>query len=139
VSRLRSLLVGCALTLCGSGAFAQTGAKRPCVLEFTGVVRQGVLTTSMRVTTMADGAKHTYISGGVDATCRGQGNRLLADSAEHYGDRKELILISKVRYSDERMRLDADRMVYFLESERVVATGSVRGNSTGGRGSRDPS
>ena len=126
---LRSaLLVACSVT----GASAQAGAKRPCVLEFIGVVRQGVLTTSMRVTTMADGAKHTYISGGVDATCRGQGNRLLADSAEHYGDRRELILISKVRYTDERMRLDADRMVYFLETERLVATGSVRGTSSGG-------
>jgi len=123
-----ALLVACSVT----GAAAQAGAKRPCVLEFTGVVRQGVLTTSMRVTTMADGAKHTYISGGVDATCRGQGNRLLADSAEHYGDRKELILISKVRYTDERMRLDADRMVYFLETERLVATGSVKGTSAGG-------
>ena len=86
----------------------------------------------MRVTTMADGAKHTFISGGVDATCRGQGNRLLADSAEHYGDRQELVLISKVRYTDEKMRLDADRMVYYLEGERLVATGSVRGTSTGG-------
>lgn len=113
-------------------ASAQVGTKRPCVLEFTGVVRRGVLTTSMRVTTMADGAKHTYISGGVDATCRGQGNRLLADSAEHYADRQELILISKVRYTDERMRLDADRMVYFLETERLLATGAVRGTSAGG-------
>jgi len=102
------------------------------VLEFTGVIRRGVLTTSMRVTTMADGAKHTFISGGVDATCRGQGNRLLADSAEHYDDRQELVLISKVRYADEKMRLEADRMVYLLETERLVATGSVRGTSTGG-------
>jgi len=101
-------------------------------LEFTGVIRRGVLTTSMRVTTMADGAKHTFISGGVDATCRGQGNRLLADSAEHYDDRQELVLISKVRYADEKMRLEADRMVYLLETERLVATGSVRGTSTGG-------
>lgn len=132
MSRLSLLCFAWLVTFGVTGVAAQAGAKRPCVLEFTGVVRQGVLTTSMRVTTMADGAKHTYISGGVDATCRGQGNRLLADSAEHYADRKELILISKVRYSDERMRLDADRMVYFLETERLVATGSVRGNSTGG-------
>jgi len=126
------VLVGLTAALYASEVDAQAGAKRPCVLEFTGVVRQGVLTTSMRVMTLGDGAKHTYISGGVDATCRGQGNRLLADSAEHYGDRKELILISKVRYTDERMRLDSDRMVYFLETEQLVATGSVRGTSSGG-------
>lgn len=118
--------------LCATTIGAQRSAGRPCVLEFTGVVRQGVLTTSMRVLTTAEGAKHTYISGGVDATCRGQGNRLLADSAEHYGDRQELILIAKVRYSDEKMRLDADRMVYRLDLEQLVATGRVRGTSSGG-------
>jgi len=132
VRRLGPVLLGLCVALGATAAGAQGGTKRPCVLEFTGVIRRGVLTTSMRVTTMADGAKHTFISGGVDATCRGQGNRLLADSAEHYDDRQELVLISKVRYADEKMRLDADRMVYLLETERLVATGSVRGTSTGG-------
>lgn len=132
MTRTGGLLVGLTVALIASEASAQRGTKRPCVLEFTGVVRQGALTTSMRVMTTADGAKHTFISGGVDATCRGQGNRLLADSAEHYADRQELILITKVRYADERMRLDADRMVYYLDAERLVATGTVRGTSSGG-------
>ena len=130
--RTGPFVVMLALATGGTEVAAQAGTTRPCVLEFTGVTRRGVLTTSMRVTTMADGAKHTFISGGVDATCRGQGNRLLADSAEHYADRQELILISKVRYTDERMRLDADRMVYLLETERLVATGRVKGTSAGG-------
>ncbi|MDQ8144647.1 MAG: hypothetical protein P3A32_01095 [Gemmatimonadota bacterium] len=109
---------------------AQEG--RPCALEFRGVVRGGVLTTAMKVFSNPDGSKRTYISGGVDATCAGQGNRLLADSAEHYADRGELVLIRRVRYTDTRVRMTSDRMVYYTAEERLHATGAVQGTTDGG-------
>ncbi len=129
----RSRLVVGALLLLAGPAGAQDG--KPCALEFRGVVRAGALTTAMKVFTNPDGTKRTYISGGVDATCAGQGNRLLADSAEHYADRGELILIRRVRYTDARVRMTSDRMVYYTNEERLHATGSVQGPRTGGRGS----
>ena len=108
---------------------AQDG--RPCALVFTGVAR-GADTTAARYFTSATGARYTYISGGVDATCEGQGNRLLADSAEHYADRGELILITRVRYSEPRMNMQSDRMVYYTNEERLLATGNVRGRTNTG-------
>ncbi|MCE9602469.1 MAG: hypothetical protein K8S21_09730 [Gemmatimonadetes bacterium] len=111
-------------------AVAQEG--KPCVLAFVGVKRAGVITTSMMSVTTANGTKNTYISGGVDATCEGQGNRLLADSAEHYADRGELILINRVRYSEPRMNMQSDRMIYYTGDERLLATGNVRGKTNTG-------
>ena len=117
-----------------------TGAqdRRPCTLVFRGVSRAGVLTTAMKVFTDPDGTKRTYISGGVDATCAGQGNRLLADSAEHYASRGELILIDRVRYSDDQVRMTSTRMVYFTADERLLATGNVDGTTKKGVRFRGP-
>lgn len=106
--------------------------NRPCSVIFTGVERNGVVTTSTRAFTTATGARQTFVSGGVDATCAGQGNRLLADSAEHYEDRGELILIDRVRYSEPRMSLQSDRMIYYTGEERLFATGNVRGRTNTG-------
>jgi len=116
------------------GAPFAVGAQegRPCTLVFQGVVRAGVVTTHMTALTTAAGTRHTYIGGGVDATCEGQGNRLLADSAEHYEDRGELILITRVRYSEPRMTMQSDRMVYYTVEDRLLATGNVRGRSASG-------
>ena len=108
---------------------AQEG--KPCVLVFTGIAR-GADTTAMRVVTAASGARYTYIGGGVDATCEGQGNRLLADSAEHYADRGELILINRVRYTEPRMAMQSDRMIYYTNEERLLSTGNVRGKTNTG-------
>ena len=116
-------------SLAPSLLLAQEG--KPCVLVFTGVAR-GADTTAMKVFTTAGGARYTYIGGGVDATCEGQGNRLLADSAEHYADRGELILINRVRYSEPRMNMQSDRMVYYTNDERLLSTGNVRGKTNTG-------
>lgn len=131
--RRRALLL---TLLCAAPAAAQEG--RPCTLEFRGVTRAGRVTTSMRVFSNPDGSKRTYISGGVDATCAGQGNRLLADSAEHYGDRGQLVLIRAVRYTDPKVRMTSDRMVYYTSEERLHATGSVDGTTSGGTRFRGP-
>lgn len=122
--------MACVLT-CGVPTIVDAQDQKPCVLVFTGVA-QGADTTAARYVTAANGARYTYIGGGVDATCEGQGNRLLADSAEHYADRGELILISRVRYSEPRMNMQSDRMVYFTGDERLLASGNVRGKTSTG-------
>jgi lipopolysaccharide export system protein LptA len=117
--------------ICAAPTLAVAQEGKPCVLVFTGVAR-GADTTAARYVTTATGARYTYIGGGVDATCEGQGNRLLADSAEHYADRGELILINRVRYSEPRMNMQSDRMVYYTNEERLLATGNVRGRTNTG-------
>lgn len=132
--RLRALTSG--LLLLPAVAVGQDG--RPCSLVFRGVTRAGALTTAMKVFTDPDGTKRTFISGGVDASCAGQGNRLLADSAEHYASRGELVLINHVRYSDEQIRMTSNRMVYFTGEERLLATGAVDGTTRKGVRFRGP-
>ena len=111
-------------------ALAQEKGK-PCSLVFTGVER-GADTTFMKVFTSPAGGRITYIGGGVDATCEGQGNRLLADSAEHYADRGELILIDRVRYTEQRVAMQSERMVYYTTDDHLLATGNVRGRTSTG-------
>ncbi|MCC7003916.1 MAG: hypothetical protein IT357_17305 [Gemmatimonadaceae bacterium] len=105
---------------------------KPCVLVWTGTPLGGVDSTRVQRYTLATGATITYIGGGVDARCEGQGNRLLSDSAEHYADRGELILIDRVRYTDPRVSMQSQRMVYYTTDERIHATGDVRGKMTNG-------
>lgn len=114
-------------------ALGAQGARdsQPCEIVVRGVVRGGDSTRMTTVTT-ASGARQTFVGGGVDATCAGRGNRLLADSAEHYADRGLLILFHNVRYTEEGMRLTADRMTYNTVEERLLAEGNVRALSASG-------
>ena len=105
--------------------------RRPCEIVITGVAR-GRDTTRVRSVTSGTGARSMYIGGIVDATCQGQGNRLQADSAEHFTDRGLLILYDNVRYTEPRMTMTSDRMFYYTDEERIVAEGNVRGRSASG-------
>lgn len=126
----RLLLRLAVLTIALPGtSLAQENA--PCKIYFVGTAR-GADTTRMQFFTLATGSRITYVGGGVDARCEGQGNRLLADSAEHYEDRGELILIDRVRYTDPRVAMQSQRMVYYTTDERIHATGDVRGKMTNG-------
>lgn len=105
--------------------------SRPCELVIRGT---GPASAPTRVTSRATpgGGRDTYFGGGVDATCEGQGNRLLADSAEHFVDRGVLYLYHNVRYSEPRVRIRSNRMTYFTVDERLVAEGEVRGVTENG-------
>lgn len=124
MTRLAAFLV---LALCAAlptTARAQRSGE-PCVVLFRGA-EDG--RTRMRMVQVDEsGTRHTFVGGSVDATCEGQGNRLLADSAEHFADRGLLILYHNVRYSEERVRITSDRMTYYTGEERLVAEGNVRG------------
>jgi len=115
---------------------AQQG--QPCDVVLTGVERRGVVTTRVRTVVDAVGSRSTYIGGGVDATCEGQGNRLLADSADHFADRGLLILYHNVKYTEEGMAIDSDRMFYHTMEDRLIAEGNVRGLTASGTRFRGP-
>ncbi len=111
-------------------ALSAQGA-RPCIVVITGV-ESGPRQTRMTSVTTGGGARNTFVGGAVDATCEGQGNRLLADSAEHFTERGVLILYHNVRYSEPRVSITSDRMVYYTNEERLVAEGNVRGRTASG-------
>lgn len=114
---------------------AQDG--RPCEIVITGVAR-GRDTTRVRSVVTGTGGRNMYIGGIVDATCAGQGNRLLADSAEHFTERGLLILYHNVRYTEPRMTMTSDRMFYYTNEERIVAEGDVEGRTASGTRFRGP-
>lgn len=107
-------------------------AEKPCIIVITGV-ESGPRITRMRSEVIdSSGMRNTYVGGAVDATCEGQGNRLLADSAEHFAAQGLLILYHNVRYSEARVTMTSDRMVYYTREERLVAEGNVKGRTASG-------
>ncbi len=128
--RLRHLAAPLLVATAATALAAQD--PKPCKLVLEGTPLGGVDSTRIQYYNLANGSRITYVGGGVDARCEGQGNRLLADSAEHYESRGELILINRVRYSDPRVSMQSSRMVYYTIEERIHATGNVRGRMTSG-------
>jgi lipopolysaccharide export system protein LptA len=114
-------------------ANAQGGAQGPhkdCVVRDTGVVVNGQYTTR----TTIHGKDTTWVGGGVNSWCEGTDQRVRSDSAEQYTDKKLLILIGHVHYTEERLKLDADRITYYTGEEKLVAEGDVVGvTNTGTR------
>lgn len=131
MSRLAALAFVLLLGALAAPAEAQGERGRPCELILTRVVR-GVDTTRIQSVVSGTGGRNMYVGAGVDATCEGQGNRLLADSAEHFADQGLLILYHNVRYSEPRVRITSDKMFYYTNEERLVAEGNVRGVSEAG-------
>lgn len=111
--------------------------SRPCQIVITGVIR-GADTTRFTSMTSPSGGRNTYVGGAVDATCEGQGNRLQADSAEHFAERELLILYHNVRYVEARVTITSDKMFYYTREERLVAEGNVKGRTAKGTQFRGP-
>lgn len=106
--------------------------EKPCILVLTGVQSGPRITRMRSVVIDSSGLRNTYVGGAVDATCEGQGNRLLADSAEHFAAAGMLILYHDVQYTEERVTMTSDRMVYYTREERLVAEGNVKGRTASG-------
>ena len=114
-----------ALLAVAAPALAQREARKPCSLVFTEVKLRDTV-THMQSFKTGTGQYNSFI-GGVDAICAGSDQRILADSAENYGDERRLLLIGNVHYKESKVKLDADRMTYFTGEERIVAEGNVVG------------
>lgn len=124
-------LFACAAFRAHAQGNVRGGAKaKECVVIQTGVEVNGTVTTRLDV----HGKDTTWVGGGFDAKCEGTDQRVRSDSAEHYTDRKILILIGHVHYTEKRLKLDADRITYYTGEERLLAEGNVVGvTNTGTR------
>lgn len=118
---------------------AQGSARKPCDLVVNGVYKDGVLVTHSQLWKQLSGQYNTISGGGVDAMCAGTDQRLLADSAESYGDQKLVYLFGHVRYSEARVNLTSDRMTYWMGEERLLAEGNVVGVTSSGTRFKGPS
>ncbi|MCC7196117.1 MAG: hypothetical protein IT356_11230 [Gemmatimonadaceae bacterium] len=137
---MRTLLVAVALLSAVRIGTAQTAAhpasaqapENDCLLQFRGVVVNGVVTTHVLSVPASPGRSNYFVGGGVDAFCANSDQRVTADSAEQYGDQRLVYLIGRVRYTEQRVELNADRVTYFMGDERLVAEGSVHGRTSTG-------
>jgi len=123
---MRAIAAGFVVFMCAASARAQGGARatekqKECVVAITGVQVNGVPTTHLTV----HNKDTTWAGAGVDAKCEGTDQRILSDSAEHYADKKLLILIGHVHYTEKRLKLDADRLTYYTGDEKLIAEGNV--------------
>jgi lipopolysaccharide export system protein LptA len=71
------------------------------------------------------GFYNTYAGGGVWAHCRAQPTTMYADSVEWRPGLDLLYLIGRVHFRDSVSVLDADRVTYYLNQERLYAEGHV--------------
>lgn len=105
---------------------------RDCDLQFRTVMVGGQPMTHLQAFPASPGRSNYFAGGGVDAICANTDQRVTADSAEQYGDLRLLVLIGNVHYTEQRVRLDADRVLYYMGEERLVAEGRVVGRTSGG-------
>ena len=87
---------------------------------------------------LPSGQYNNFIGGGIVVRCPAKQIVLKADSAEIYGDEKRIYLVGHVNYNEPRFALTSDFLTYFVNDERVVATGNVLGRLPTGSTLRGP-
>ncbi|MDX2183050.1 MAG: hypothetical protein SFW08_03595 [Gemmatimonadaceae bacterium] len=121
--RPRHLGVVTALVGLALGVPVSAGAQVPggrCVMVF-----DNTPTTRLTSVMTASRRYNSFIGGGVFGRCQGQDVTIKSDSAEFYEDSNVLYLIGAVRYREPRANLDARRLTYYLNDERLFAEGDV--------------
>jgi hypothetical protein len=116
------------------GAKGRPKQERRCQLNFPN-------TPASRVFLVKDAATNrynTFVGGGVVGKCAGQDVTLYADSAEFYDTIKLYYLFGNVRYREARVNIDADRVTYFLQEERILAEQNVRATLPSGSSMTGP-
>lgn len=107
---------------------------RSCDLEFP----RGT-NTRANIRTDAAGQQVIFLGGGIVARCIGQGNRLTADSAEHYEGQGRLFLVGNVHYTEPRATVDSRTMTYYQMDDHLHAEGDVVAVMSNGSTLRGPS
>jgi hypothetical protein len=123
--------------LCSLLFVSSVGAQnlpRSCDLEFPN--RSG---TRAWFREDATGNRNSFWGGGIVAHCIGQGNTLIADSAEYYQAQGTLNLIGSVHYTEPRLTVDSRTMTYYQNDDHLHAEGDVVAVMSNGSTLRGPS
>lgn len=84
------------------------------------------------------GQYNNFFGAGVVVVCPAKQIHLRADSAEQYSDQKRFYLVGHVYYREPRFTLHSDFLNYYMNDERVIATGDVRATMPSGSKLRGP-
>lgn len=101
-------------------AAQQSARQRTCNLELFNYDS----TTTLAIK-LPSGQYNSYYGRGVRGRCSNTDQRLNGDSLEAMGDLKTYTLIGRAHYEEKRVRLDADRITYLQQDERILAEGNV--------------
>ena len=110
-------------------------APRECVLDYESPTGN----TRTNAVELPSHHYNVFQGGGVIYHCRGQGNTIIADSSEYYGDQSVLFLIGNVHYRETRANVDSDRMTYYQLEDRLHAEGNVNAVLQSGTTLKGPS
>lgn len=120
--RVRRVGTVCAFAVVGAMTVSAQAPGGRCNIE----LKAGSDSTRMTTTTSSvNGPRNVFFGARVDAHCKNQDVRLVADSAEYYEGAQVLYLIGNVRYTEPRVRVSSNQMNYFQLDERLVASGNV--------------
>ena len=98
------------------------GPSGRCQFKFS---PRGAEAPRLNVRTLPNGIRHSFLGGGVRGVCPEQSLTIVADSLEYYEDTRLLYLIGNVDYSEPRLDLEANRVTYWENEERIRAEGNV--------------
>lgn len=124
-----------ALVVVASSSGGAQEIPRSCDLVFPNT--PGV--TTLTSTKLPNGEYNTFLGRGIVAHCRGQGNTLIADSAEYYQSEGRLFLIGHVHYDEPRATVTSNTMTYYQNEDRLHAEGNVVAVLSNGSVLRGPS
>jgi lipopolysaccharide export system protein LptA len=116
----RRLLLGICLLLTPLAAESQArGAPGGrCTFQF---FKRYATDPRLAVNMLPSGARHIFLGGGVRAVCAAQSITVIADSMESYEDTRITHLIGNVHYTEPRLTLEANRLTYWENEERLRA------------------
>jgi len=92
----------------------------------------------LAVNTLPSGVRHIFLGGGVRAVCAAQNIIVLADSMESYEDTRITNLIGNVHYTEPRLTLNAARLTYWENEERLRAEVNVDATLPSGTNLKGP-
>lgn len=92
----------------------------------------------LAVNTLPSGARQIFLGGGVRAVCAAQNITILADSMESHENTRITYLIGNVHYTEPRLTLDAERLTYWENEERLRAEVNVDATLPSGTNLKGP-
>ena len=92
----------------------------------------------LAINTLPSGVRQIFVGGGVRAVCAAQSITILADSMELYENTRITYLIGNVHYTEPRLTLDAERLTYWENEERLRAEINVDATLPSGTNLKGP-
>lgn len=131
----RLLVLGLLLVPVAADSQARGAPSGRCAFQF---YKRYANDPRLAINALPSGARQIFVGGGVRAVCAAQNITLVADSMEHYENTRITYLIGNVHYTEPRLTLDAERLTYWENEERLRAEVNVDATLPSGTNLKGP-